>query len=205
MKKLLLVCATTVTLALSSMAQAFHSDSLLATNSAFPLFPTNLIAANYFVSTDPNVPVPGNGLFEIKPQMQPNNVSLLGMIGPAFQLTYWEASSTNLNTFSPVGTNAVLVATFQPLLDDATIKDLGSLSAPTNNLEYTVSFTLSSAATNGYYLATKNSLQTNSFNCKWSKLVSLDMPGSPLPTNCVIVIRGLRVGYPGPVAAPLSQ
>jgi hypothetical protein len=196
--------AALITVPLAAEAQAYNSDQLLATNTWITVFPTNFVAANYYVTANPNVITPNLGFFEVKPQAASLLSYLATAEGPLFQLEYAQTAYNNITNYPNSGTNGVIIATFQPVLDDYTVSEIakGLIAYPTNNASFTVSFQLSNQATNPgqYFLASSLTVQTNTFNAKWVKLIGMTGVGF---TNG-LQIRSLRVGYPGPAAGPLQ-
>jgi len=198
------VCSALIISASSVMAQTqggnsvYHSDPLVVSNLWITALPTNLPPAAYAVNSNPNVPIPGNGLFQVS-DIQPLYATAPGV---TYQLIYTQTSVTNQN-LSPigpaVGLNTNLIATFALLLDDATLKDLGlfsnSIAAVTNMPTFTVTFPLSASATNsitnGFSISMAQGSITNTLGAKWAKLINLSAPGY----SDGLYIRSLRAGY----------
>lgn len=189
MKNLFLTLTLAVGLAgltLGADAGLYHSDSLLATNTLVngaavnSSTTTNFVPANYYVSPNPNIIIPGNGVFEIKPTAS-------GFID--FQAAYTQVTNDFTGGLFTIGqaTNATLLV--QPILDDSVLQNPSW--TVTNSAIVSVPLTMMAVgSTNGVWLATARCADTNFLGARYAKLVGV----TGIFTNS-IRFRSIRAGY----------
>jgi hypothetical protein len=195
-KTLVLGCVLAVGVSAGSQGQAvvqYQSQNLIATNlwifggtAASTSFSTNLLAQNYFTSPDPNYVAYPNGVFPVPPiaGAAPALPAIGSDAGVCFQLTYEQQANngsffpTNATPTLGIPTNGeacTLELLIQPILDDASLQNLGNLYSPTNPAMFSVAIgpTAVVISTNGLCTATGWTSATNFLGCKYGKLVGL--------------------------------
>ena len=123
-KNLFLAAAAMIGIAFTASAAdvSYHHHALLATNTYIAGSSTvtqgvtsNLVSANYAFGSA-SIPIPGNGVFELKPGAQ--NQSFSGQNGPQFTFIYREDVTNAGNTNVFVGQTLNVIANIGLIPDD---------------------------------------------------------------------------------------
>jgi hypothetical protein len=160
-------------------------------------YSTNLVSANYAFTQNPNIVVDQAGFFTVPPVLPatPSAGPTFGSCaGVTFQLTFEQASNNGAyfptNLPSAVQTTATMSALIQPVLDDASLQNVGNLYSITNSSMFSVAFSVgASIATNGLITCQSWVSGTNFVGCKYGKLIGFYGIG----TNA-FWLQHLRVG-----------
>ena len=192
--KIIVAAAALAAASLTAEAQfnTYHSEGLVVSNfyaqgssSVTQGTTTNMVAANYSYGSNPNVPITGSGVFDLKPGAQDQPYSTVG--GPSFAFVYQQSITNAGNTNVQPGQVVNIIANFAPILDDASLKNGW---VPPASIYVTNVCTLSSS--NAVTAAVVQSPAASWLGAKYGKLIGFTVNTT---NNVGVTFQSFRVGY----------